>query len=82
MNVLPLLLSLAGKTIHKIHHETPYFHVSLDPPELIIGVMALAAVVFLVLFQAGPLSFTATIAYYTAGEPGTQTAHMANALCQ
>lgn len=57
----------AGKTIHRQHHETPYFHVSLDPPGLILSVMAAAALLFGLLFQWGPLSLTATAAYYSAG---------------
>jgi hypothetical protein len=58
---------LTGKTIHRQHHETPYFHVSLDPPGLILSVMAAAALLFGLLFQWGPLSLTATAAYYSAG---------------
>uniref|UniRef100_A0A383WJJ5 Fatty acid hydroxylase domain-containing protein n=1 Tax=Tetradesmus obliquus TaxID=3088 RepID=A0A383WJJ5_TETOB len=56
-----------GKTIHRQHHETPYFHISLDPPGLILSVMAAAALLFGLLFQWGPLSLTATAAYYSAG---------------
>ena len=49
------------------HHERQYFHVSLDSPELVGGVMALAAVVFYFLFCGGPLFLTASIAFFTAG---------------
>ncbi|WIA08529.1 hypothetical protein OEZ85_007963 [Tetradesmus obliquus] len=56
-----------GKTIHRQHHETPYFHISLDPPGLILSVMAAAALLFGLLFQWGALSLTATAAYYSAG---------------
>lgn len=64
---LPCLL-LTGKSIHKEHHEQPYFHISLDPPALVIGVMLLAAGVFaLLLGPASPLALTATAAYWSAG---------------
>jgi hypothetical protein len=58
----------AGKQIHLQHHQQPYHQVSLDPPGLICGVMVLAAAVFAVCFRGGPLSLTATAAYYSAGE--------------
>lgn len=71
--VLPHIESLMmfqqGKRIHQEHHKTTYFHVSLDPPWLILSVMGVAAVVFWLVFQGGPLSKTATAAYYAAGEP-------------
>jgi hypothetical protein len=70
---------LTGKTIHKQHHETPYFHVSLDPPGLILSVMAAAALLFGLLFQGGPLSLTATAAYYSAGGDSNLCAANANA---
>lgn len=50
-----------------MHHETPYFHVSIDPPELILGVMALAGAVAWALFGGGALSATAALAYFSAG---------------
>jgi hypothetical protein len=63
-----LLPPPAGKAIHKEHHEQPYFHVSLDPPGLIIGVMLLAAGVFAgLLGPSNPLCLTATAAYWAAG---------------
>lgn len=65
---LPYDLLLTGRSIHKEHHEQPYFHISLDPPALVIGVMLLAAGVFaLLLGPASPLSLTATAAYWSAG---------------
>lgn len=69
----PLLLPCAGKAIHKEHHEQPYFHVSLDPPGLIIGVMLLAAGVFAgLLGPSNPLCLTATAAYWAAGAGSNQ----------
>lgn len=65
------VLYLQGKKIHEEHHQTTYFHVSLDPPWLITSVMGIAAVVFWLLFQGGPLAFTATAAYYAAGKQPT-----------
>jgi hypothetical protein len=56
-----------GKDIHEHHHTRPYFHVSVDPPGLIGGVMALAAAVFYVSFQGSPLAFTAIVTYFTMG---------------
>lgn len=58
----------AAKDIHKEHHQQPYFHISLDPPALVIGVMLLAAGVFaLLLGPASPLALTATASYWSAG---------------
>jgi hypothetical protein len=58
-----------GKAIHKEHHEQPYHHVSLDPPELIIGVMLLAAAVAAVVLGpvGSPVWLTGTATYWLAG---------------
>jgi hypothetical protein len=65
----PHVHAVAGKAIHKEHHEQPYHHVSLDPPGLVIGVMLLASAVFAALLgPASPLWLTATAAYWSAGE--------------
>lgn len=80
---------LQGKTIHEQHHQKTYFHVSLDPPWLILSVMGVAAAVFWLVFWGGPLALTATSAYYAAGMltpltsnmPHDQNAHIVQVSC-
>ncbi|KAF8072613.1 hypothetical protein HT031_000273 [Scenedesmus sp. PABB004] len=56
-----------GKAIHAAHHAAPYHHVSLDPPWLVLSVMAAAGAAAAGVFSGGPLALTATGAYVTAG---------------
>ena len=55
-----------GKSIHKTHHERDYFHVSIDPPALLLGWLFVA---HLLLKSLMPwhLCLTATIGYAIAG---------------
>ncbi|KAL9189376.1 hypothetical protein ACHAXT_009051 [Thalassiosira profunda] len=56
----------AGKAIHRAHHERNYFHVSIDPPELLLGWLFVA---HLLLKAALPwhLCLSATVGYALAG---------------
>mmetsp|Transcript_17724 Transcript_17724/g.26429 ORF Transcript_17724/g.26429 Transcript_17724/m.26429 type:complete len:286 (-) Transcript_17724:492-1349(-) len=55
-----------GQTIHQTHHNKPYFHVSIDPPALVLG--WLWTVHFLLRSTLPlPWAFSATIGYATAG---------------
>eukprot|EP00877_Chromochloris_zofingiensis_P009605 jgi/Chrzof1/4899/Cz15g03180.t1 len=56
-----------GKQVHETHHQKPYYHISIDPPELIGAVMGTAALVFWLVFAGGPLYLTATATYYIMG---------------
>jgi len=55
-----------GKQIHQEHHEKPYFHVSIDPPALMIAWMASAHLI-LRTFLPLPVAISATLGYATAG---------------
>ena len=55
-----------GKDIHQGHHDKPYFHISIDPPALMITWM-IAAHLLLKAILPWPLALTATVAYATAG---------------
>mmetsp|Transcript_31165 Transcript_31165/g.38042 ORF Transcript_31165/g.38042 Transcript_31165/m.38042 type:complete len:343 (+) Transcript_31165:93-1121(+) len=55
-----------GKSIHEGHHSKPYFHVSIDPPGLIMGWL-LAVHVALRLLLPLPLALSATVGYAAAG---------------
>jgi len=55
-----------GKSIHQEHHDKPYFHVSIDSPELIMGWL-LVVHILLRLTLAYPLALSATIGYAVAG---------------
>jgi len=56
-----------GKDIHHAHHEKPYFHISIDPVELLIGWMSVAYVIFRCILPSLSLATSATIGYATAG---------------
>ena len=55
-----------GKQIHLEHHKKDYFHISIDPPALLIGWL-LTAHLLLRLMLPTPLAITATIGYAIAG---------------
>jgi hypothetical protein len=55
-----------GKTIHKSHHERDYFHVSIDPPALLLAWLFAAHLIFKS-FLPMHLCITATIGYAMAG---------------
>jgi len=56
-----------GKSIHKTHHEKDYFHVSIDPPQLLLGWLFVAHFIFRVLIPPFHLCLSATIGYSIAG---------------
>lgn len=55
-----------GKAIHRAHHQTDYFHVSIDPPALLLGWL-LAAHLALRLALPWHFCLTATAGYALAG---------------
>mmetsp|Transcript_2126 Transcript_2126/g.3052 ORF Transcript_2126/g.3052 Transcript_2126/m.3052 type:complete len:278 (+) Transcript_2126:108-941(+) len=55
-----------GKEIHQGHHEKPYFHISIDPVELMLGWLLVAHVVFR-MFLPLDLALSATVGYSLAG---------------
>mmetsp|Transcript_27586 Transcript_27586/g.81139 ORF Transcript_27586/g.81139 Transcript_27586/m.81139 type:complete len:306 (-) Transcript_27586:348-1265(-) len=55
-----------GKSIHQDHHEKDYFSVSIDPPALLIGWMAVAHAIMRLIFPL-PLALSATVGYAIAG---------------
>lgn len=55
-----------GKNIHNEHHKKDYFHVSIDPPALLLGWL-FAAHVLLKSFMPWHLCLTATVGYAIAG---------------
>ena len=55
-----------GKSIHKTHHERDYFHVSIDPPALLLGWLFVAHFLLKSLMP-WHLCLTATIGYAIAG---------------
>lgn len=60
-------LQWIGKAIHELHHNKPYFSISIDPPSLIVGWFA---VVFLILIALSPnfsIAISAMIGYSIAG---------------
>jgi len=56
-----------GKDIHHAHHEEPYFHISIDSTELLVGWMGAAYLIFRMILPSLPLATSATIGYATAG---------------
>eukprot|EP00571_Detonula_confervacea_P017270 CAMPEP_0172312080 /NCGR_PEP_ID=MMETSP1058-20130122/16598_1 /TAXON_ID=83371 /ORGANISM="Detonula confervacea, Strain CCMP 353" /LENGTH=261 /DNA_ID=CAMNT_0013025431 /DNA_START=184 /DNA_END=969 /DNA_ORIENTATION=+ len=55
-----------GKSIHRGHHEKDYFHVSIDPPELLLGWLFAAHLMMKSVFP-WHLCLSATIGYALAG---------------
>ena len=55
-----------GKEIHQGHHDKNYFHVSLDPPALMLAWLGTAHFLFRFLFPL-PLACTITFGYALAG---------------
>jgi len=56
-----------GKDIHHTHHEEPYFHISIDPVELLVGWMLAAYLLFRTFLPSTAMATSATIGYATAG---------------
>lgn len=55
-----------GKQIHQGHHEKPYFHISIDPPALMLGWMGSVHLLFRHIFPL-PIAISATLGYSIAG---------------
>mmetsp|Transcript_27975 Transcript_27975/g.41317 ORF Transcript_27975/g.41317 Transcript_27975/m.41317 type:complete len:282 (-) Transcript_27975:458-1303(-) len=55
-----------GKEIHQGHHEKPYFHISIDPIELMVGWLAVAHILFRILLPLD-MALSATVGYSLAG---------------
>mmetsp|Transcript_8044 Transcript_8044/g.10304 ORF Transcript_8044/g.10304 Transcript_8044/m.10304 type:complete len:274 (-) Transcript_8044:265-1086(-) len=55
-----------GKSIHESHHQKPYFHISIDPPELLLGWLG---AFFIIANEVMPieLALSTTIGYSIAG---------------
>ncbi|CAI5952604.1 unnamed protein product [Closterium sp. NIES-64] len=53
-----------GRSIHAKHHRRPYHHVSVDKPDVVLPVVAGAAIVSRLILGASTLSLTALMAYY------------------
>ena len=55
-----------GKEIHKTHHEKSYFHISIDPIELLLGWLGTAHILLRLMLPL-QLALSATICYAIAG---------------
>merc|ERR1712151_710838 len=55
-----------GKRIHEEHHKKPYYHISIDSPELVLGWLFIAHFIFRLILPL-PLAISATIGYASAG---------------
>ncbi|CAM9995924.1 unnamed protein product, partial [Phaeothamnion confervicola] len=55
-----------GHDIHSSHHAIPFYHVCIDPPELVIG-WAICFVVPCLALLPQPLGMTAVSSYLTCG---------------
>jgi len=55
-----------GKEIHRVHHEKPYFHISIDPAPLMIGWLTCVHLLLQCILPA-PLAVSATIGYAASG---------------
>lgn len=55
-----------GKRIHTGHHQTPYYHITIDAPQIVVGAMALSLAVFCVTMGTA-LGQSAALAYWCMG---------------
>ena len=56
-----------GKSIHRAHHDKDYFHISIDPPALLLGWLFAAHFIIKALIPQWHLCLAATIGYSLAG---------------
>eukprot|EP00985_Skeletonema_marinoi_P011988 scaffold5704_cov144-Skeletonema_marinoi.AAC.1 len=56
-----------GKSIHGAHHDKEYFHISIDPPALLLGWLFAAHFIIKAMLPQYHLCLTATIGYSLAG---------------
>lgn len=55
-----------GYNVHNSHHEKPFYHVCVDPPELVVAWTLAAACIFRLLLPV-PLALTVLGAYMVMG---------------
>ena len=60
-------LDWIGKSIHTSHHDKYYFHISIDPPALLLGWLFTAHFLIKALIQQYHFCLSATIGYSLAG---------------
>jgi hypothetical protein len=62
-------LDWMGKDIHQMHHDKPYYHISIDPAGLLVGWMLTVHLLlrFLLFPSSLPLALSATLGYSLAG---------------
>lgn len=65
--VLHSSIDWVGKAVHQGHHDTPYYHVSIDPAVLLFGWMAVAHFVLFRWWLPLPLAVSGTVGYSFAG---------------
>ena len=56
-----------GKSIHGAHHDKQYFHISIDPPALLLGWLFASHFIISMLLPQRNLCLSATIGYSLAG---------------
>ena len=56
-----------GKRIHKVHHDKPYFHVSIDPASHMIGWLLASHVLMRCILRSTRLALSASLGYTAAG---------------
>ncbi len=56
-----------GKSIHGTHHDKEYFHISIDPPALLLGWLFAAHFIISIFLPQRNLCLSATIGYSLAG---------------
>lgn len=62
----PCAQNWLGHDVHEAHHEKPFYHVCVDPPDLVAGWTLAAACVFKLLLPL-PLALTVLSAYMSMG---------------
>ena len=65
-NLLHSQMDWMGKQIHNEHHKKPYFHISIDSPELVLGWLFTVHLILRLVLPL-PLAISATIGYSSAG---------------
>ncbi|CAN0569168.1 unnamed protein product, partial [Ectocarpus sp. 12 AP-2014] len=55
-----------GHDVHEAHHDKPFYHVCVDPPDLVAGWTLAAACVFKLLLPL-PLAITVLVVYMSMG---------------
>ncbi|CAN0453986.1 unnamed protein product, partial [Hapterophycus canaliculatus] len=55
-----------GHDVHEAHHDKPFYHVCVDPPDLVAGWTLAAACIFKLLLPL-PLAMTVLAAYMSMG---------------